>query len=368
MTRAHSPPPEASEALAPPAKKRYKGRGKEELSAVSAPSSQTAIMSSSSSPALPEEELFQHALDFLGDNEPEQCLRVQLPLDKYEELQRHAESLYGEKKYPYVDYCSNTSTVIIYTTPSPLHGMFSASLQSELYHVARNELIRLSKPELARKLKAFGESSKRPIFGGYNSRISKVPDGGLIYTLTRQDVLTVVIETGLSETYEKLQNDAKLWLEGAHCQMAIIVCLEEQPKFKYPKKTTHNASLEIYDDFENVIADTSTENPFGPYMYNDHAWFGKLDEAFAVVYKRDEDGSTSESERYWLVRDGIFLVDHDTLDTGVTLGDIVPRAEAAGDDIRTVPVKFDTEEIRELLMSGTRNTASVRFCALIQDE
>ncbi|KAK9357568.1 hypothetical protein V1504DRAFT_398539, partial [Lipomyces starkeyi] len=266
------------------------------------------------------------------------------------------------------DYCSNTSTVIIYTAPSPLHGMFSASFQSELYHVAKNELIRLNKPELARKLKAFGESSDRPIFGGYNSRISKVPDGGLIYTLTREDVLTVVIETGLSETYEKLQNDAKLWLDGAHCQMAIIVCLEEQPKFKYPKNTTHNASLEIYDHFKNSMADTSTENPFGPYMYNYHAWFGKLDEAFAVVYKRDEDGRTTESEPYWLVRDGIFLVEDDTLDTGVTLGDIVPRDEAAGADIRTVPVKFDTEEIRELLMSGARNTASFRICALIRDE
>ncbi|KAK9311444.1 hypothetical protein V1524DRAFT_387716, partial [Lipomyces starkeyi] len=197
MTRAHSPPPTASDALAPPAKKRYKGRGKEESSAVSAPSSQTANMASSS-PARPEEDLFQRALDFLTDNEPEQCLRVQLPFQKYEELQRHAESLYT----PYVDYCSNTSTVIIYTAPSPLHGMFSASFQSELYHVAKNELVRLNKPELARKLKAFGESSDRPIFGGHNSRISKVPDGGLIYTLTREDVLTVVIETGQSETYE----------------------------------------------------------------------------------------------------------------------------------------------------------------------
>ncbi|KAK9489273.1 hypothetical protein V1508DRAFT_445674 [Lipomyces doorenjongii] len=322
----------------------------------------------SSSPALPEEDLFQHALDFLADNEPEQCLRAQLPLDKYEELQRHAESLYGEKKYPYVDYCSNTSTVIIYTAPSPLHGMFSASLQSELYRVARNELIRLNKPELARKLKAFGESSDRPIFGGYNSRISKVPDGGLIYRLDHENVLTVVIETGLSETYEKLQNDAKLWLDGSHCQMAIIVCLAEQPKFKYPKKSTYNASLAIYDDFRNTMACTSTKNPFGPYMCNGHAWFGKLDEAFAVVYKRDEDERTTKSEPYWLVRDGIFLVEDDTLDTGVTLGDIIPRDEAADADIRTEPVKFDTQDIRELLLAGAMQTAYVRFRALIGDE
>ncbi|KAK9360370.1 hypothetical protein V1504DRAFT_433910 [Lipomyces starkeyi] len=137
----------------------------------------------SNSPALHLEETedqYQLALNFLDTNEPEQYLEVQLPLHKYEELERYADSLYGEKKYPYVDYDTNTSTANIYTAPAPLHGMVSAQLQHLIQRGAEMALIQHNQPEIARKLKAYGASSARPLFGGYKSRISKVPDGGLI--------------------------------------------------------------------------------------------------------------------------------------------------------------------------------------------
>ncbi|KAK9373308.1 uncharacterized protein V1513DRAFT_432984 [Lipomyces chichibuensis] len=145
-----------------------------------AQSTQLATMTSSS-PLL--EDQYQRALNFLVTNEPERCLEVQLPLHKYEELERYAESLYGEKKYPYVDYDSNSSTAIIYTAPAPLHGMVSAQLQHLIQRGAEMALIQNNKPEIVRRLRAFGESSDRRLFGGYNSRISKVPDGGLVYSL-----------------------------------------------------------------------------------------------------------------------------------------------------------------------------------------
>ncbi|KAK9483985.1 hypothetical protein V1527DRAFT_453587 [Lipomyces starkeyi] len=155
---------------------------------------------SSSSPALHLEETedqYQRALNFLVSNEPEQYLEVHLPLHKYEELERYSDSLYGEKKYPYVDYDTNTSTAIIYTAPAQLHDMVSARLQHLIQPGAEMALIQHNQSEIARKLKAYGASSARPLFGGYNSRIAKVPDGGLIYLLTREDVLTVAIEMGL---------------------------------------------------------------------------------------------------------------------------------------------------------------------------
>ncbi|KAK9326779.1 hypothetical protein V1520DRAFT_103557 [Lipomyces starkeyi] len=204
MVRGHSPPSAADEAAASPTKKPHKVNTKKDTSAMSAQSIQVVTMTSSS-PALylgDTEDQYQRALNFLVTNEPEQYLEVQLPLHKYEELERYADSLYGEKKYPYVDYDTNTSTAIIYTAPAPLHGMVSAQLQHLIQRGAEMALIQHNQPEIARKLKAYGESSARPLFGGYNSRISKVPDGGLIYFLTREEVVTVTIETGLSEKYE----------------------------------------------------------------------------------------------------------------------------------------------------------------------
>ncbi|KAK9358959.1 hypothetical protein V1504DRAFT_459596 [Lipomyces starkeyi] len=51
-------------------------------------------------PTRPDDDQYQRALNFLAANEPEQCLRVQLPFEKYEELERNADMA---KKYPYVD-------------------------------------------------------------------------------------------------------------------------------------------------------------------------------------------------------------------------------------------------------------------------
>ncbi|KAK9372094.1 uncharacterized protein V1513DRAFT_453384 [Lipomyces chichibuensis] len=78
--------------------------------------------------------------------------------------------------------------------------------------------------------------------------------------------------------------------------MAIIICLQEQPKFKYPSKVAHTISLDTYDVFKTTMAtmaDTLIENPFGG-----HTWFGQLAEAFAIVYKRAEDGCITQSEPY----------------------------------------------------------------------
>ncbi|KAK9241749.1 hypothetical protein V1506DRAFT_481113 [Lipomyces tetrasporus] len=241
----------------------------------------------SSSPTHPEGDQYQRALDFLSANEPEQCLRVQLTIDKYEELVRHAENLYGEKKYPYVDYCPDTSMVIIYTAPSSLHGMVSAHLPHLIQQSAEIALTQHNKPDLAKRLMSLGESSDRPSFGGYDSRVSKTPDGGLIYTFNNEDVLALVIETGLTEDYQKLQKDIRLWLHGMHCRTGMLICLQEEPKFKSSRKRR----MESLDDFRRAIAETSNETPFGPYIYNDHTWFGKLASVSVEVHRRvDADG------------------------------------------------------------------------------
>ncbi|KAK9345876.1 hypothetical protein V1522DRAFT_429380 [Lipomyces starkeyi] len=308
------------------------------------------------------EDEYQRALDFLAANEPEQCLRINLPFDKFEALERYASNLYGDKKYPYVDYCSTTSTAIIYTVPTPLQWQVSSQLQYLIQRSVERELMRHNKSELARKVQASGESSDRPIFGGYNRRISKTPDGGLVYVVNNKDVLTVVIETGLSENYEKLQKDVTLWLDGMHCNTAILICLQEQPKFKYPPKNEHRFTLESYDVFQDVMAETSAETPFGPYIYDGHTWFGHLAEAFAEVFKRDE-GGTIQRQTYWLIRDRKFLIQDEEFDIGLTIGDVIPAEEAAADDIRSGATIFSTEDIKDVLISGARRTASVRFRA-----
>ncbi|KAK9345901.1 hypothetical protein V1522DRAFT_421509 [Lipomyces starkeyi] len=228
---------------------------------------------------------YQRALDFLVANEQEQSLQIKLPFDKFEALESYTSNLYGDKKYPYVDNCPTISTANIYTAPTPLNGQISSQLQHLIQRSAENVLIRQNRPELARKLQASGKSSDRAIFGGYSRKYPKP-----------------WMETGLSENYEKLQKDVTLWLDGMHCNTAIPVCLQE-----YPPKNEHRFTLESFDVFQEVMAKSSVETPFGPYIYDDHTWFGQLAQSFAEVSKRSEDG-TIQSQTYRLIREGKFVI------------------------------------------------------------
>ncbi|KAK9245963.1 hypothetical protein V1506DRAFT_553503 [Lipomyces tetrasporus] len=285
---------------------------------MSTPSAQTAI-TAESSPTRPEENQYQHALDFLAVNEPEQCLRVQLPIEKYEELQRHAQSL-----YPYVDYCPDTSTVIIYTAPSSLHGMVSAHLQTKIYYAAAVEL-----------------------------ELSKTPDNGLLHSFNNKKVLALVIETGLTEDYQKLQNDIRLWLHGMHCRTGMLICLEEEPKFKSPRKRRRLT----------LMAETSKETLFGPYVYDNHTWFRKLASVCVEVHRRVDASGDNQVEPTWLVRDGTFGIRSEAVDFGLTLGDLFPEDESDVADVRSVAVRLSTQDIKELLVDGAERAASYRFQA-----
>ncbi|KAK9390165.1 hypothetical protein V1515DRAFT_529827, partial [Lipomyces mesembrius] len=173
-------------------------------------------------------------------------------------------------------------------------------------------------------------------------RVSKTPDGGLIYSFKNRDVLALVIETGLTEDYHKLQNDIRLWLTGMHCRTGILICLQEEPEFRSPRKRG-SYTLEIVEDFHRVMVETSNETPFGPYIYNSHTWFGKLAAVFVEVHRRvDADG-----ENCWLVRSGTSVIHDKQLDFGLTLGDLFPDDDADAADVRSVVIKLSTEDIKE---------------------
>ncbi|KAK9253125.1 hypothetical protein V1507DRAFT_459656 [Lipomyces tetrasporus] len=217
-------------------------------------------------------------------------------------------------------------------------------------------------PELARRLKAYGESSDRPRFGGYNRRVSKTPDGGLLYSFNNKKVLALVIETGLTEDYQKLQNDIRLWLHGMHCRTGMLICLEEEPKFKSPRKR-RRLTRENFDDFDRVMAETSNETPFGPFVYDNHTWFGKLASVCVEVHRRVDASGDSQVEPTWLVRDGTFGIRSEAVDFGLTLGDLFPEDESDVADVRSVAVRLSTQDIKELLVDGAERTASYRFQA-----
>ncbi|KAK9317686.1 hypothetical protein V1524DRAFT_422278 [Lipomyces starkeyi] len=309
-----------------------------------------------------EQQIYQTALNFLVKNEPEQYLEVKLSFESYEALEELARNMYGEKKFPYVDYCETSSTVTIYTTPTYLHGHIAAVLQNELCNAVREVLQRHGRHQLAVHVRPSGESTERARWGQH--RASKTPDGGIVYEIEEDSTLTVVIETGVSETYEKLKDSVTVWLEGTECRTCIIICLTETPKYGSPRPGAIQLSDSDFRMSVGSFSRASRQSTFGPYVHKGHTWFHVLESAFAEVYKRDLSGKIG-SQKYQLVRDGSYVIGEDNVDLGLIVGDFIPTDESAVADIRSTPVQLSSEVISEVLRAGIARTAFQRFSSLL---
>ncbi|PUU84305.1 hypothetical protein B9Z19DRAFT_1070025 [Tuber borchii] len=89
-----------------------------------------------------------------------------------------------------------------------------------------------------------------------------------------------IVEIGLSESYQKLVQDAELWLKGTETvKIVMLVKLHENPPYRCP---THNRSDEEFDALKFPSKEDINEQCFsisgeyGPATYKDLVWVGEI--------------------------------------------------------------------------------------------
>ncbi|KAK9244234.1 hypothetical protein V1506DRAFT_567839 [Lipomyces tetrasporus] len=215
-----------------------------------------------------ENKAYRNALEFLIRNEPEQRLDVRLSFKCFRALEDEAHKLYD-------------STVTIITAQSGLHAKAAEALQRgiedglrrELTNCGRGDLIALFAGVLDIRLNALDDQLRLYV---------KKPDGGLTYYKDGVETVIAVIEIGVSESYMRLKADLELWMGRFQCR---------KPKFRYPAPTamsTYSANGIVR--FSDAMTQARLNQPFRPYRYNGHDWFGRLDTAFIEVFRRDQAG------------------------------------------------------------------------------
>ncbi|KAK9329765.1 hypothetical protein V1520DRAFT_327060 [Lipomyces starkeyi] len=107
-----------------------------------------------------------------------------------------------------------------------------------------------------------------------------------------------------------------LWMNEFHCRTAILLRNKERPRFRFQGTGTH---------------------------IRDKSRFGTLDTAFIEVYKRDSHTGNITTTTCPIVQNGQMVVQGDSVDIGLTLGDAFPVDEDAIRDSRTVPVHIQTD-------------------------
>ncbi|KAK9482188.1 hypothetical protein V1527DRAFT_516011 [Lipomyces starkeyi] len=308
-----------------------------------------------------EQASYQLALRFLTTNEVGERLDVHLSYESFQYLDEEAHALYGDAKYPRVEYSGTDSRVTIYTIPTALHGTSASSLQTAIRDSVRDILIRHDKRELLRCLQPVGEATYE--FADDQGRpSSKTADGGLKYCKFGRTELIIVIEVGVSEAYQHLRADIELWLTSFQSPIGILLWLNERPRFSFPAAESCGAySNNQRAMFKNAMDRTAREVPFGPYVYSGHKWFGILDTAIIEVFQRDMHTNKITSRKYPVTEGGHKVVHGDSIDIGLTIKDLFPPDEMTIDDIRLEPIRLDAIFLMEVFSGASKDTAVARF-------
>ncbi|KAK9351448.1 hypothetical protein V1523DRAFT_441921 [Lipomyces doorenjongii] len=234
--------------------------------------------------------MYERALNFLTDNEPERR--------SFQALQEQAHALCGHTKY--VIKCP-IGIRVLNTLPVTQGSLY---IQLHQHSMARQQ----------RPCNLVSETRTGPaVTHAYSS---------LRYSDDRT-VLTVIIEVGVSEGYRELQADIML----PRFRNGGAYSVDERP---------------LFPDAKQQVARVS---PFGLYHYRDRSWFGTLDTAHALSITTTT-CVTDSSERTG-----------DSVDIGLTLGDVFPVDENAIGDSRTDPVHLETDYLRNVLISGAIDTS-----------
>ncbi|KAJ8102403.1 hypothetical protein POJ06DRAFT_273040 [Lipomyces tetrasporus] len=187
----------------------------------------------------------------------------------------------------------------------------------------------------------------------------KKTDGALIYVKDGFETVIAVIEIGVSESYRRLTADLELWMQVFQCHTGLLFSLSEKPKFRYP---TGAVSANDVVPFGNAMAAVNLNQPFGPYHYNGHDWFGKLGAAFMELYRRDPlTGTVLPPTRFNVVEDGQMLLQGANANLGLTIADLFPAGEQDIHGIEAALIHLDADRVRELLGRGALITAKSRF-------
>ena len=164
--------------------------------------------------------------------------------------------------------------------PTPLHESIGSVLAQQFsLHIADLEGIDLV---LGEDFKTFGgsweDSEKRPDLG-----VEAVNANGV-------SEIKWVLETGFTETYEELVEDARLWLEGCpEVSTVVLVKFHETPEYRCPVGFDESPEdLGIPSDVRAILRqDVVLNGEYGPAYYKDIEWVGQISEAFMEIWVRN---------------------------------------------------------------------------------
>ncbi|ODQ74712.1 hypothetical protein LIPSTDRAFT_68810, partial [Lipomyces starkeyi NRRL Y-11557] len=317
---------------------------------------------------------YNAAFALLNENPPDQRLDVQLPYEKFVQLDaafselKSAAGISEEQRYPSLTYNSLTQTVTVVTAPSGIHEAAARWIDIKTSRYVEGYLSTRS-PYTLQNIRPIGSTTEH--IPGLYARSRKEPDGGFVYSpVDGEDKVTIVYEVGYSEAYSKLLDDKDMWINGEGVNVFILISFKEAPQFAYPATPSYQDitdSRATRSAMSRTVGRTAQLNIpqryYGPLRYRDHTWAGELKEAFIEVWRQDS------KSRYNLIEEGCAVANDDVPVTlGIRISDFYPQDawEAANIEDRTVP--FNGSSFLEGLRHDIVLVAKNRFKGFLYEK
>ncbi|KAK9312606.1 hypothetical protein V1522DRAFT_438219 [Lipomyces starkeyi] len=243
-------------------------------------------------------------------NEPDKEYEFELSLSSYEKL--NAEFVRDEENEElFYDWTRHEVTIV--TVPSRLHEDTSRAIVDSIYNRAQSiierEQIHLPANEM------LGVTS--------SPRTFHIEPDGLIFFETVDFVdFKVVVEVGISQTYDSLVKKAKKWIFGMNCNIVILIAFNEKRSYSAPRKHLSLTSRQVDDQVVQM-----------------RRYWLSPSEGFIEILRMGKDTGRMDNlskDKYVLVRDGVNESYSVPWSAGhILLAELIPPAsldsEAAGD-------------------------------------
>jgi len=194
-------------------------------------------------------------------------------------------NLPNSSRFPKYSYNSLLSTLKIQSRPSALHEQAISTI-SQGFVLAIHKV----SPELRRRISIVTNEQLNGFVSQYKGS-HKIPDMALKTWDTAGRYKTkFVLEVGLTETYEMLLEDMKMWLEGRNDVSAVmLVKLQEDPDYHCPTRNLSDqdyAHQSFHEAGEIGGDDFTLVTSYGPALYKGYVWVGRVS-GFFEIWKRE---------------------------------------------------------------------------------
>ncbi|KAK9357213.1 hypothetical protein V1504DRAFT_399023 [Lipomyces starkeyi] len=316
-----------------------------------------------------DEELRVHQIirELIFMNEPDKEYEFEISFSSYDKLK--AEFMKDEENdsYPRLFYDWTRQVVTIVTAPSRLHEDTSSAILSSIYNRVESILQR-EQVQLAADEKLVASHSPRTLVYDGHSRYYMEPDGVIFFRTRRSLSFKVVVEAGVSQTYDSLEEKARKWIFGKKCTIVLLIALDEKRLYSAPDRHIYLSSREMDECVEQMRLQYESQSlsQFGPLVFQDHTWLDEICEAFIEVVRINPDPEGTEAllkRKYVLIHEGVNESSNVPRSVGdIRLGEVMPREslgnEAAGDIVVDF---FSAVDFMHIVRNAMIDTAVDRF-------